>query len=531
MSTRPDRPDTDRPDTVRPGTDRRSGLARLRSGDPLVLVVAAVSVVVYVLHGFHGALTRDLGIYSYAGQQVAEGVPPYLGVLNRAGPLAHVLPGVGALVARAGGFDDLVTMRVVFMLMAAAAVCLAYLLGRDLFRSRAAGLVTASAMLAFHGFINYASNGPREKTPMALFVLGALWAVTHRRWFTAGVLTSLATLCLQTAFFSTFTAVVAAVLLLAHGERLRSLVKVAAGGLVPVLVLGVWFALAGSLRATYDGFYGINRRYTVPNPLTTDRELVWEDLQAAYGVSVWLLLAGPVLLVLVSLAAVSPRARTARPGLAVLPAMTAGLAAGLWWILQEYDAWADLFPLLPFAALGLGAAYAVAAHGLAPRWQAASAAALAGAAVVIALVYAVTSSDDLLDDQREATRAVLAALPEEATITSVEAPQPLVLTGRTNPTRYQMFRSGLQDYMEDTWPGGLVGFQEDLVADGPDLVAVGETVSRRWRASLQPEYVYVGSAPFWDWYARASLGDDTIADLRTAAGYDADDPLAEPLVP
>jgi hypothetical protein len=43
--------------------------------------------------------------------------------------------------------------------------------------------------------------------------------------------------------------------------------------------------------------------------------------------------------------------------------------------------------------------------------------------------------------------------------------------------------------------------------------------------------VYVGSAPFWDWYARASLGDVTIADLRTAAGYDADDPLAEPLVP
>jgi hypothetical protein len=366
---------------------------------------------------------------------------------------------------------------------------------------------------------------------MTQFVIGALWAVTHRRWFTAGVLTSLATLCLQTAFFSTFTAVVVAVLLLAHGERLRSLVKVAAGGLVPVLVLGVWFALAGSLRATYDGFYAINRRYTVPNPLTADRELVWEDLQLAYGVSVWLLLAGPVLLVLVSLAAVSPRARTAQPGLSVLPALTAGLLAGLWWILQEYDAWADLFPVLPFAALGLGAAYAAAVHRLAPRWQVASAAVLAGAAVAVALTYAVTNRDDSLDDQREATDAVLATLPAGATITSVEAPQPLVLTGRTNPTRHQMFRSGLQDYMEDTWPGGLVGFQEDLVADGPDLVAVGATVSRRWRASLQPEYVYVGSAPFWDWYARASLGEDTIADLRDAAGFDPDDPLAEPLVP
>ncbi|WP_191280242.1 ArnT family glycosyltransferase [Nocardioides flavus (ex Wang et al. 2016)] len=521
MSPRPDRP----------GTGRRSGGVRLRSVDPLVPVVGAVSLLVYVLHGFHGALTRDLGIYSYAGQQVAEGVPPYVGVLNRAGPLAHVLPGAGALVARAGGLDDLVTMRVLFMLVAVAAVCLTYVLGRDLLGSRAAGLVSAGAMLAFHGFIEYASNGPREKTPMTLFIIGALWAVTHRRWFTAGVLTSLATLCLQTAFFSTFTAVAVGVLLLAHGRRLRSLVAVAAGGLVPVLVLLAWFALAGSLREAYEGFYGINRRYTVPNPLTTDRELVWEDLQQAYGTSVWLLFAGWVLLVLVSAAAASRRARAAQPWLAVLPAMTAGLLAGTWWILQEYDAWADLFPLLPFAALGLGAAYAVATRALAPRWQAVSATVLAGAAVVVALTYAATSRDDTLDEQREATRAVLATLDADATITSVEAPQPLVLTGRRNPTRYQMFRSGLQDYMDDTWPGGLVGFQEDLVADGSDLVAVGETVSMRWRASLQPEYVYVGSAPLWDWYARASLGEDTIADLREAAGHDPDDPLAEPLAP
>ena len=82
-----------------------------------------------------------------------------------------------------------------------------------------------------------------------------------------------------------------------------------------------------------------------------------------------------------------------------------------------------------------------------------------------------------------------------------------------------------------TDPGGLDGFKRDLVADEPDLVAVGETVSQRWRASIQPDYVYVGSAPLWDWYARASLGEDVIADLRAAAGYDPDDPLAEPLVP
>ncbi len=83
-----------------------------------------------------------------------------------------------------------------------------------------------------------------------------------------------------------------------------------------------------------------------------------------------------------------------------------------------------------------------------------------------------------------------------------------------------MFRGGLQDYMDDTWPGGLGAFQRDLVAQHPDLIAVRESVSHRWRASIQPDYVYIGSAPVWGWYARASLGAVKIAALRRAAGFD-----------
>ena len=521
----------DRRPTARPRGDASPQDGRRSGFDPLVLLVGAVSVVVYTLHGFHAALTRDLGVYSYAGQQVADGVPPYLGILNRAGPLAHVLPGVGALLARLGGLDELVTMRVVFMLLATAAVCALYLLGRDLFGSRAIGLVTAATLLSFHGFIHYASAGPREKTPMTLFVVLALWALTHRRWFTAGLFTSLATLCLQTAFFSTFAAVVVGVLLLASGGRLRALVRVALGGVVPVAVLAAWFALAGSLRAAIDGFYVINRRYTVPDPVTDDLTRVWEDLQEAYGATVWLMLAGVVALVAVSLAAAVPRARRAMPALRVLPAMAAGLLAGLAWTTKDYDAWPDLFPVLPFAAIGVGAALAVGVRRLGPRPRWAVAVAVAGTCAVLGAVYAVSTRDDTLLEQQQATEDVLAQLPDGATITSIEAPQPLVLTGRTNPTRYQMFRSGLQDYMDDTWPGGLDGFKADLVADGPDLVSVGETVSLRWRASLQPDYVFVGRAPMWEWYARASLGEETIERLRAAADYDPGDPLARPEPP
>ena len=92
--------------------------ARASSLDPITPLVGLVALVVYSLHGFGGVLNRDLGVYAYAGQQFADGVPPYEGILNRAGPLAHMLPGVGMVAGRLVGVDDVTSARVLFMLFA-----------------------------------------------------------------------------------------------------------------------------------------------------------------------------------------------------------------------------------------------------------------------------------------------------------------------------------------------------------------------------------------------------------------------------
>jgi hypothetical protein len=491
-------------------------------------VVGAVTFVSYLLHGFHATLTRDLGLYSYAGQQVADGVPPYMEVLNRAGPLAHVIPAIGVVIARVGGFDEVITMRVFFMLIAIVCVCAVYVLGRDVFSSRPAGLVTAGTFLSFYGFIQYATNGPREKTPMTLFIVLALWAVTTRRWFTAGLCVSLATLCLQIAFFASIAAVLAGILLLAGGGRLRALLRVALGGVIPVAVLGVWFALAGSLHDSIEAFYLINARYTVPNPVLDELGAVWLDAKTAYGFTLWLLFGGLLALALRSLAVVVPSMRRKDPSLLVLTAFTVGAAVGLAWNLRDYDAWPDLFPMLPFAAVGVGGVFALVARWLSERTRTIAAAVLSVAAVVTAVHYSVTTRNDTLDVQRASVKAVMAQLPSGARITSIEAPQPLVLTGQTNHTRYQMFRGGLQRYMDDTWPGGRDGFRRDIVKDAPDLIAVGQSTSGPWRDAIEPAYVWIGSTDEWGWYARASLGPARIKALRRAAGYNPDDMFAQP---
>src|SRR6478672_12197400 len=96
--------------------------ARVARTDPLVPLLCALATVVYVLHGFHGYLSRDLGTYAYGAEQVAEGVPPYVAVINRAGPLAHLIPGIGAVLSSWAGVDQVVGMRVFLMFFAVACI-------------------------------------------------------------------------------------------------------------------------------------------------------------------------------------------------------------------------------------------------------------------------------------------------------------------------------------------------------------------------------------------------------------------------
>ncbi len=316
------------------------------------------------------------------------------------------------------------------------------------------------------------------------------------------------------------TAVLVGALLLAGGRRVSALVRVALGGAVPVVLFGMWFALTGSLRQSVDAFVLINWTYTVPNPVLEDLDAVWLGLQTAYGVTLWLLVGGLAALALRSLAVFWPKARHDDPAVDVLAAFTVGAVTGLAWNLKDYDSWPDMFPLLPLAAVGVGGLFALVFKRLSTRPAFAVALALSVVATAVAVQYSVTTRDHTLETQRKAVDTVIAQLPPGASITSIQAPQPLVLTERTNPTRWQMFSAGLQNYLEDTWPGGRDAFRRELVDQHPDLIAVGETVSRRWRREIAPDYVYVGSAPQWEWYAPTSLGRAKLADLRRVAGYD-----------
>ena len=164
------------------------------------------------------------------------------------------------------GVDDLIGMRVLFLLIAVLCVCSVYLLARDVLHSRVSGVVAASMFLCLPGFIHHASYGPRDKTAMLLFLVLALWAMSGRRWFTAGVLLGLAALVLQIALFVGGPALAVAVLL-GPGTwrgRLSSLARVAVGALLILAVAAAYFVAVGAFDEFVQAYALINARYTAP---------------------------------------------------------------------------------------------------------------------------------------------------------------------------------------------------------------------------------------------------------------------------
>jgi hypothetical protein len=496
--------------------------SRLRTIDPLAPLTGLVALAVYLLQGFDGLLSRDLAVYSYGGQQFADGVAPFVAILNRAGPLAHAVPGVGAWVADLVGVDDLLGMRVTLMLVAVATIVVMYLLGRDLFGSRGAGLATAAAMLSCEGFIRYATFGPREKTTMVLMLALALLAMVHQRWGTSGAFIALSTLCWQPVAFPAIAGVaVAALLGTGPGARARlvALARIAVGGLVPTLVTVLAYVTIGKLQVFLDAFFWINLRYTQQTDLADNPSGVWHSMSDAYRSSLWTLLLGTIVILALGVH-VARRAerRTARG--AALVGLAVHVLVCVLWSFKAFNGWPDAFFVLPASMLGIGALVALLERRAPGRAAVAVVVVWALVATVLSVAAARYNRNDDLLAQRADVDAVMAILPRDATLASVEAPQPLVLAHRRNLSRFQLFGNGLADYVDDTWPGGTTGYGRWLVARRPTVIAVGEQSGMPdWLPpAMAGRYVDVGASDGWAWWVRRDLGAPVLDDLRSALG-------------
>ena len=193
------------------------------------------------------SVSDDPAIFVYISKLVAQGIPPHLGAFNEQASLTFLAGGAAMWLGEHVGIPDLMSYRLLSLMVAGSVVVLTYAVGARFARSRAVGLLAGLMILGMRGYGFRAADVLEPKSLMLLGGLSALVLLSRRRWFWAGVFACAAGLAWQIGWIYAFVALVLAVAQggRAWGARLR-----AAGSVV------VSFALVFALYLLYYFFTG-----------------------------------------------------------------------------------------------------------------------------------------------------------------------------------------------------------------------------------------------------------------------------------
>ena len=460
------------------------------------LFVLAVAAGLFARFPITEELRRDEAVFAYGGQQLAEGVPPYVSILDPKAPLSTFISGGAVAAGRALGVDDLYAIRLTFFVIACLTVVAIYVTGKELFGSVAAGIAAAVAFVTFKGFAIDALGGPNAKTPGILFAVLATAFLIRRQWFWAGVSASLALLVWQPLAIYAILAIVAALISADGAERWRNAGLTALGMAIPGLATLAYFAFAGAFGELIEGAVllpTIGRQ-----PATTDLPErvvhIVATIARGYGLGgavVWIGLGVLVVLIGSRIARLrrQPNALRTDPLVVVLAPPLACVTA---MSLLDFQGYPDAYPLLPYAALGIsGGVAAVLAH---PAWGsvghylrplAAGAEAIAIAATFLWYSEPRPEARALIRQRADAAAAESLLEPGE-TVRVLGSPAPLVLMGRRNPSRHIYLSAGIDRWVMEHTPGGFDGWIAEFAADPPDMIVIGGwsgdyvAPTRRW---------------------------------------------------
>ena len=455
----------------------------------VALLVFLISVIVFSVYGFEGTLVRDDAIILYGGQQLAEGVPPYLSIFDNKTPLAPLLSGVGVSVASLLDLDDILAVRITFLVFCSLAPVGLYLLGSALFNSQRVGLLTAFTFVGYSGFGIHAASGPREKALMITFVVFSLLFIARRKWFWAGVLSSIAFLTWQPAAIYALIVIFLALVQSETGRaRVRNTILAVSGILAPVVIVSLYFWSQGAFQDFFDGAILFNLFYLERLPQSLWNHIIRpiEVVIKNYRSTAFSILIGFLMVLVIYVW----RLRLYKSSLLKLirkdnfSALLLTFPLIVIWSLLDFQRYPDFFVFLPYVAIGFGWLLYIAYDSLlkikvnGPVTQKlifiTLCAVLLGSA---ATQYYTMERDELLQQRRWAERIESQLAPGDK-IVSIGIPQALVLLHRTNPSRYITFSAGFDNWIEAKTPGGFEGWLEELEEYDPSVILLAQPKGR-----------------------------------------------------
>ncbi len=447
----------------------------------LIFILAAI---VYSQFGFYGELLRDDAIFLYGGQRLAEGVPPYIGVFDVKGPIIPMATGLGVVISKWLDWDDVYTVRLLFLCISSLAVVATYLLGKSLFKSRRVGIFAALTFLGFFDFAQEAASGPRAKTLVVLFGTLSLFFTSRKRWFWAGFCGALSALTWQpTGIFLLVTLILAVVQ--SREERFRAVSFTLIGIGLPAAAIVQYFHSQNALYELLDGILLFHFRYrAMPSlPLFFHFYLPLRAIIQDYRMMVL-----PITIGFVMFFNLYFWRRSLHNSLKEtlvrdeFSALLLSFPLFVIWSAMDFQGAPDFYVFLPYVAIGFACFLDIAVSGIekySGRGANKLAARLAGAALCIMLVGSAVADLRLhaghgyfeqLKSANEIERRY-----GNVKIVSIGAPQILVILHRVNPNPYAVISVGIDRRIHDTTLGGFDGWLRELAAYDPDVIAYGPT--------------------------------------------------------
>lgn len=457
---------------------RRAGLSVLAGA----VAVVGVAVALFTRFGINGLLSRDESIYTYGGQQLSHGVAPYASIFDPKTPLSTIIAGGAAGLAHLVDRNDIYAIRAAFFVCACLTVLAVYLLGLRLFRSVLAGVVAAIVFASFTGFAQDALSGPDAKTPGILLAVVAMWLTLERRWILAALAGSLAFLVWQPLLIYPVVTVAVATLNADAGRRRRTAGVAAIGAAAPVVATVIGFAIAGALDDLVNATFLFPATDVVRAPVTFTGRFtrIADVIHASYGFSGVLLWVGLVAVVICSTVRLLRR-RGDLAGALRDPLICVVLVTGLVemaYAIYDFQGYPDVYPLLPYGAVGLGALAAVAVRLVRrPRARPAVAAgALAAVAVLAGFSwswFSDASDKGVFQDQRASACTVQRLLGPSGNLVALGNPAFVALTHRRNPDQFIYLGSGVDEWKINHTDGGFDGWVAQVLSRQPAVIAIG----------------------------------------------------------
>jgi hypothetical protein len=442
--------------------------------------VLFLALVVYTLYGFNRKLQVDDSVFIYAGQEMARGIPPYVSIFDIKTPIGYLLPGVGVIISNWLGVDNIITVRLIFFIFGCLSVVAVFLLGRRLFNSSLVGIFSSITMLSFYAFGLLASSGPRPKVPMTFFISMATFYTIEKKWFKAGLFGSLSLFTWQPA--GIFLLITIIFSLTQGGEnRNMSFLSSITGAALPGIIIMAYFYLTGGLYEMIFGGFLFPFQYMQFKGLSLFSQIEHIYRKAFVGFTSSILIFYIGLLMIVYFYYWRFRVKSSITEMLLKDRFSIILLSFpplVIWSLKDFQGYPDFFIFLPFISLGFGHFLSI----INQKIEKTNTNSLRlfkkrFSAIVVILLFSISltnaylgRSNELLE-QRSAAVKIERQYGEDVKILSLGDPTPLVLLHKTNPNRYLFITRGFDLLIEDTYPGGVEGWLNEIEEYDPSVIS------------------------------------------------------------